>query len=697
MSLRDISKIILLNLLITNIGHSQLYQRSIDNPIISNGTTNYVNPFSGGYNNIEHQFVDIDNDGDEDLFYLNSDGTFGFLVNSGNPQSPQFKFLTDTIPGLEFLDWFFFIDADDDSDKDYFTSNGEYIAYKSNIGSSETPIFTLALDTLKDNLGSYIPTETGSNPTFADIDSDGDYDLFLGNTAGTITFYENIGTSQNFQFKFITNQWQNIVIIGTVLMDDPLHGASSLEFVDIDSDNDLDLLWGDFFSNSLYLLTNSGTATTPNIQLASNVFPINEDSVNTSGFNMPRTVDIDADGDLDLFVSVLYDPSVPQSLMFYENQGNQFVSDYKKITDDYLNTLDVGNNSHPFLIDIDSDGDKDLFIGSLKNPLGTIYYFNNSGTSQSPKFDLITDNFAGISSDLSVTPVFGDIDADDDFDLFVGRFDGKISYYKNVGDKFNPSFLFQGFVSDVLATAIDIGSSSVPLLFDNDDDGDLDLTIGAFNGRLVFYRNIGNAANPMFDLDATYFIGIDIGDNSTPFFTDYDSDGDHDLFCGNRDGSILYFRNDSNNIFPIWNQHSNYITQLNLGGYSAPFFIDIENDSDIDLMFGNIKGGLYLYNNLTISEVNEQDYKLIDFEVIEAYPNPFNPVTNLRFVLSEPGNISLKVFNNLGEEVKEIFSGYKNSGVHQYVFDGSQLSSGVYFVKFQTTFSVYSIKLALIK
>lgn len=114
-------------------------------------------------------------------------------------------------------------------------------------------------------------------------------------------------------------------------------------------------------------------------------------------------------------------------------------------------------------------------------------------------------------------------------------------------------------------------------------------------------------------------------------------------------------------------------------------------------MFGNIKGGLYLYNNLTISEVNEQDYKLIDFEVIEAYPNPFNPVTNLRFVLSEPGNISLKVFNNLGEEVKEIFSGYKNSGVHQYVFDGSQLSSGVYFVKFQTTFSVYSIKLALIK
>ncbi len=201
----------------------------------------------------------------------------------------------------------------------------------------------------------------------------------------------------------------------------------------------------------------------------------------------------------------------------------------------------------------------------------------------------------------------------------------------------------------------------------------------------------------MFNLDATYYIGIDVGDNSTPFFIDYDSDGDYDLFCGNRDGSILYLRNDSNNIFPIWNQHSNFITQLNFGGYSAPFFIDIENDSDIDLMFGNIKGGLYLYNNLTISDVNEQDYKPVEFEVIEAYPNPFNPVTNLRFVLGEPGNISLKVFNNLGEEVKEIFTGYQNSGNHQFTFDGSNLSSGVYFVNLITSHSVHSIKIALLK
>ena len=109
-----------------------------------------------------------------------------------------------------------------------------------------------------------------------------------------------------------------------------------------------------------------------------------QDSVNTSGFNMPRTVDIDADGDLDLFVSVLYDPSVPQSLMFYQNQGDQFNPDYRKITENYLNTLDVGNNSHPVFIDIDADGDLDLFVGALKNPLGSIHFFRNDGTTDSP-------------------------------------------------------------------------------------------------------------------------------------------------------------------------------------------------------------------------------------------------------------------------------------------------------------------------
>lgn len=697
MSLRNLSYLVLFVIFFTFYSYAQTYQRQINFSVFSIGSDQYKNTMSGGFNNIEHQFVDIDNDGDYDLFYLNSDKTFGYFINTGNAASPEFELSLDTIEGLDFLDWFYFFDADADNDFDYFTSNGEYLTYKRNFGSTFSPAFQIGVDTLKDNFGVNIQNETGSNPVLSDIDDDNDYDLFLGNTAGTVTYYENIGTSQNFSYKFITNSWQNILIIGTLLRLDPLHGASSLEFADIDSDSDLDLFWGDFFGKSLYLLTNSGSSANPIVQLTSNIYPANEDSVNTSGFNMPRLTDIDNDGDLDLFVSVLYDPSVPQSLMFYENQGSNTNANHKKITEDYLKTLDVGNNSHPVFVDIDGDGDKDLFIGSLKNPLGYVYYFKNIGTDASPVFELFTDSFAGISGDLSVVPTFGDIDGDDDFDLLIGKFDGKISLYRNIGTKFNPSFSFEGLLTDILTNTIDVGTSSVPFLFDNDNDGDLDLTIGSFNGRLSYYQNIGSGTVSSFNLDPNYYFGIEVGDNSTPFLTDFDNDGDYDLFSGSRSGNIFYYRNDASNLLPVWNMQNNLITDLSFGGYSAPFLVDIDNDTDIDLMFGNIKGGLYFYRNLTISDIREWEYEPIEFELLEVYPNPFNPSTKIGFSLTEPGFITLRVYNTLGEKVRELFSGYEQSGKHQLSFDASELSAGIYLVILQEAKSLRSIKTVLLK
>ncbi|MBK7630346.1 MAG: T9SS type A sorting domain-containing protein [Ignavibacteriales bacterium] len=697
MSIRNFFYLIVLLFIIPTDIFSQLYQRQINNPIFTNGTSEYQNILSGGFNNIEHQFVDIDSDSDFDLFFFNSDGTFGLLKNEGNPSEPEFVLSLDTIPGLKLLDWFYFFDADFDNDFDFFTSNGGYITYNKNTGSAATPFFENSIDTLKDNLGQNIPNETGSNPILADIDGDNDYDFFLGNSAGTITYYENIGTAQNFSFKFITNFWQNILIIGTSANSEFRHGASSLEFADIDSDNDLDLIWGDFFSNSLYLLTNSGTATVPNIQLTSTIYPINEDSVNTSGFNMPRLVDIDSDKDLDLFVSVLYDPSVPQSLMFYENQGNQFNPNLRKITEDYLKTLDVGNNSYPVFVDIDADSDLDIFIGALKNPLGSIYFFRNDGSPISPHYNLLTENFSNITGDLSVVPAFGDVDGDEDYDLFIGKFDGKISYYKNIGTKFIPDFVLEGILTDINLLPIDIGTSSTPFIKDIDIDGDLDLIIGGFNGRITFYKNVGSQTSPAYELQQNYFSGIDVGDNSAPFLIDYDNDGDNDLFSGSRDGNIFYFENAGNDFTPIWTLKNNLITELNFGGNSVPNLIDIDNDSDIDLMFGNIKGGLYLYNNLTISDIKDWDTKPIEFLLLTAYPNPFNPSTIISFDLHESELISLAVYNALGEKVSELFNGFMHSGSHQLSFDAAGFPAGVYFINLRTLKSGVTIKIVLLK
>lgn len=696
-------KIIFLILVFCSIAAlPQNYQRVIDSPKIFGPTGLYNNIFSGGFNNPEHQFIDIDADNDLDLFFINSDGTFGYLLNTGDSTTPDFKFTDEPIPGLFFRDWFYFVDIDNDNDFDYLTANSNVISLYKNNGSAYSPSFKIFADTLRDNDGNIIFAEFGSNPVLADIDSDNDYDLFLGNTAGTVTFYENIGNAENFSFKFITNFWQNILIIGTEKENKSKHGASSLEFFDFENDGDLDLLWGDFFSNSLYFLLNSGTPTSPQISLFSVVFPINSDSVNTRGFNMPRVADIDGDLDNDLFVSVLYDPTVEQSIIYYLNTGTPQQTILSKQTDDYLYTLDVGNNSHTSFVDIDGDYDVDLLIGSLNNPNGSIWFFENIGNNEQPEFQFITKTFSNITSDLSVVPSFGDLDSDGDLDLLIGRFDGKIEYYQNIGNQSNYNFVSLGFLTDNTSTAIDVGASSTPFLYDFDNDNDLDLICGAFNGRIFFYRNIGNSLNFIFESVLNFFQGIDVGDNSTPTIFDFNNDGKSDLFSGNREGKIFYYKNIGDNFTPIWQLTLFEFENITFGGYAQITFNDIDSDTDPDIFIGNVKGGIYFYKNTFVNSIEINTEKTVENDlIIETFPNPFN--SNLQIFLSVNtfGFVSIDVYNILGVKIESIYSGYLDVGKHQFNFNrlnqSPEFSSGTYFIVVRNSEHLRVQKILLLK
>ncbi len=85
------------------------------------------------------------------------------------------------------------------------------------------------------------------------------------------------------------------------------------------------------------------------------------------------------------------------------------------------------------------------------------------------------------------------------------------------------------------------------------------------------------------------------------------------------------------------------------------------------------------------------------FALHQNYPNPFNPTTIISFDLPKSGAVSLNVYNALGELVQTLVGGQLSAGKHGVSFDGSRLSSGVYFYRLQTAGSVFTRKMLLLK
>lgn len=86
-----------------------------------------------------------------------------------------------------------------------------------------------------------------------------------------------------------------------------------------------------------------------------------------------------------------------------------------------------------------------------------------------------------------------------------------------------------------------------------------------------------------------------------------------------------------------------------------------------------------------------------EFNLSQNYPNPFNPSTTIRFDVPKSGNVSLKVYNELGKEVNSLVNSYRNAGSYEINFDASTLSSGIYFYKIESNGFAATKKMLLIK
>jgi hypothetical protein len=555
-------------------------------PVIIDGTPS-VAPFWGGINSPKPSLVDFDRDGLVDLMVGDSQGRLGYFRNTDSGFVP----VTERLGGVDIATWHLLVDIDGDDDLDLFCDSrtGHIRFFRNDSGPADSPVFTLV-----DSVWSGLTTGFNNTPDFADIDADGDLDFFFGATSGALGFYENVGTPQNPSMVLQSEFYDSVLAFpgaGGKLAADPHHGFSTIRFVDIDNDNDLDLFWGDIFNPNLYLFENLGDTLESNLTWATETYLTEP----TAGFNHPRFADLDSDGDLDMVLGVANAAAV-DNLHLLRNLGTADQAFFATETRNLIGTIDIGAYSQPAFGDLDDDGDIDLLLGGGD---GAIRFFENTGTPASPVFELITDSLGGIDVGLNAAPALVDWDNDDDLDLLIGTQQGRVQYWRNDGSPAS----FQFVPADTELGGIKLDQFAVPRPVDWNDDGLVDLVLGEWDfnsfANVLLYENTGSPEAPQLTLFTNALLPRGMRQYTVPEIVDWNTDGRFDMVLGGRSSGLTVYANtappgqlpDSLTLVPL----PDTVPGADAGTYLAVRFVDIDNDHDLDIFVGEENGGLTFF------------------------------------------------------------------------------------------------------
>lgn len=382
------------------------------------------------------------------------------------------------------------------------------------------------------------------------------------------------------------------------------------------------------------------------------------DSTFNGYFTTPGLVDIDGDGDLDAFVGHYQSASTLAEMRFFENQGSATAPMMVEQIGT-TNPLDGETFTYigtPNFVDIDNDGDQDVFFGTVdfygNNP---VRFFENQGTSTIPNFveQIGASNPFNSLTSVFAFPTFMDLDNDGDFDAFVaeyayGSYGAVMNYYENTGTNAAPIFTLQSPANNPLST-LSGNYIYFPTVTDVDNDGDFDFFVGDYGSYgtiLRYFENTGNATVPSY----TEKTGIDNPFSSivfgyygaVPTFADIDGDGDQDAFIGHYDdiifeGRVRYFEN-TTDFTPV---------PINPGEVVLNEFLalNVNNEPDQD---GEFDPWIELYNN-TGNPINLEDAYLTDDINIPtkwAFPKISIPANDFIIVWADGDNAQAGLHTN---------------------------------------------------
>ncbi|NQX98870.1 MAG: VCBS repeat-containing protein, partial [Flavobacteriales bacterium] len=676
---------ILIIILLSMSTQAQSFFRNDSIIVLKSNNDTLKNPWAGGFNSVQFSEIDLNLDGIMDIISFDRSGNkLNTFINSGQSNTISYTHAPQYIQNFpKMISWVLLRDYNCDGKMDIFTYFNAGIRVYRNTSSATTLSFTLENNLIESDYqpdsASNFTTIYVSNsdiPAIDDIDGDGDLDVLTFSILGErVEYHKNLsietyGTCDSLSFQLANRCWgffkESSSSGGIILYDtcntniinpekENKHGGSTLLTLDVDANNSKDLVLGDVSFNNLTLLSNGDASldlTASSMFAKDTAFPAN--NLSTIAASLPvfpaaYYLDVDNDNIKDLIVSTNCSSSCKSNdnVWLYKNNNADNNPDFSFASNSFLQggMIEVGEGAHPTFFDYNADGLMDLVIGNYRffdtnsssNFKSSLWLYKNIGTLTTPAFQLIDSDYVNISTinlnvsanspETRLTPTFGDLDGDGDMDMLVGDFSGRLHFFENTAGAGNTTIFV---LNQVQYQNIYINLFAAPQLVDLNRDGLLDLVVGDRSGYLNYYENTGTITTPIFSFITSTLGNVktrrsnEFNGNSMPFV--YEHGGVYKILAGATNGYIYQFTNIDGNLNGTFSIDSTF-QNIWEGTASSVAMADLNNDGNLDLITGNSSGGISYYQADFIT--NAYEINSPNPNKMNIYPNPTHNKINI--------------------------------------------------------------------